>query len=145
MSLTCMQKHCHTQEQIYTYLEPILELALIDQAGPELTEILLLSAGIKGMHHHRPAVMETKWCPGPWMLIYSDHTEKGALLKGLTAQPPKPRGGGLEPISQPCQLSQSLILRLFLSLLALLSVGIYTHIFLGEVSEEEAGRQHSGQ
>ena len=39
-------------------LEPVLELALVDQAGLELTEILLLcllSAGIKGVHQHRPA------------------------------------------------------------------------------------------
>ena len=39
-------------------LEPVQELALVDQAGLKLTEIrlpLCLSAGIKGVSHHCPA------------------------------------------------------------------------------------------
>ena len=37
-------------------LEPVLELALVDQAGLELTEFRLPpNAGIKGLHHHCPA------------------------------------------------------------------------------------------
>ena len=43
-------------------LEPVLELALVDQAGLELTEILslcFLCAGIKGVHHHRLAYVCT--------------------------------------------------------------------------------------
>ena len=36
-------------------LEPVLELALVDQAGLELLEIRLRSVGIKGVRHHRPS------------------------------------------------------------------------------------------
>ena len=37
-------------------LEPVLELVLVHQAGLELTEIRLPSAGIKGMYHHHLAM-----------------------------------------------------------------------------------------
>ena len=36
-------------------LEPVLELALVEQAGLELVEICLASAGIEGLCHHHPA------------------------------------------------------------------------------------------
>ena len=38
-------------------LEPVLELALEDQAGLQLTDtyLCLLSAGIKAVHHHHMA------------------------------------------------------------------------------------------
>ena len=41
-------------------LDPVPELALVDQAGLKLTEIslpLIPSAGIKGMHHHHPTFL----------------------------------------------------------------------------------------
>ena len=44
------------QDRVFSVaLEPVLELALVAQAGLELTEIRLPlppSAGIKGVHHH---------------------------------------------------------------------------------------------
>ena len=48
-----------SREGFSVALEPILELALVNQADFELTRsacLCLLSAGIKGMHYHCPAV-----------------------------------------------------------------------------------------
>ena len=39
-------------------LEAVLELALVDQAGLELTEFCLPSAGIKGLRHQHPAYLK---------------------------------------------------------------------------------------
>ena len=49
---------CFFRQNFAVALEPVLELALVDQTDLELTEILLTlpqSAGIKGLSHHGPS------------------------------------------------------------------------------------------
>ena len=46
---------CYSSQGFSVALEPVIELALVDQAGLELTEICCLclpNAGIKGVRHH---------------------------------------------------------------------------------------------
>ena len=52
---------CFLRQGFSVALEPVLELALIDHAGPEITEIrviLLPRVGIEGVHHHHPSLWQ---------------------------------------------------------------------------------------